>query len=237
MIIMIDEKCSLFFGNASNCSISPQSPIFSNFCDDLRKKNKLTHLVIQRQVHGVDGIFINDTGTMTPVMCQQDEGDFVITNQANIGVGVLTADCLPIVFYAPKHNIIAVAHAGWRGSIAQIAEKTIEKILKQTTMSPQDLYVYFGPAAKTCCYEVQPDFLPNLERFSYRDKLITMRNKKLFFDVALLNRLQLIDLGINPCQINEEYQVCTICNPQYHSYRRCKDDLRQVTMGWIKDKK
>lgn len=234
MIIKIDNNLSIFFGDAVSCPVGPKTPEFNQFCDDLRRKNMLTHIAIGNQVHGTDGIFIQDLTNLAPVNNQQVQADFLITNQQNTGIGILTADCLPIVFYLPKQNIIAVTHAGWRGSVARIAEKTINTMLKYKAFKPEELMIYFGPAARTCCYEVQQNFLPNIQQFGYRDRLIVKSNNKLFFDVALLNALQLIDLGISPKQINREYNLCTICNTTYHSYRRSAPTERQITMAWTR---
>src|SRR5690242_19709971 len=116
MIINIDNQCSIFFGDTTTCPVGyKQEEQFRNFCTTtLRKNLNISNLILPYQVHGAYGWNITDVNQLSsPVMIREREGDFLITNQPDVGIGVLTADCLPIIFYAPKKNIIAVAHGGW----------------------------------------------------------------------------------------------------------------------------
>ena len=136
----------------------------------------------------------------------------------------------------PKHHVLAVAHAGWRGSVMSIAIKTIELMRQHHKILPQDLLIFFGPSAKSCCYTVGKEFVEHLEPFDYKDKLLTKREGKIFFDNPLLNKLQLIDLGISPSQIDTSHNHCTICNLRFHSYRRTaqKESYKvQPTLAWF----
>ena len=86
-------------------------------------------------------------------------------------IGVLTADCLPIIFYDTKNHVAACIHAGWRSAIAEIVTKVVQMMFEKFKFAPEDLQIYFGPCAKTCCYQVQPDFLQNLTNFKFKTKL------------------------------------------------------------------
>ena len=83
-------------------------------------------------------------------MLEVREGDFLITNQPGMGIAVLTADCLPIIFYVPQHNFVAAAHARWRASIAGIGIKVLENFNQQYNLDLSQVQVYFGPAARSC---------------------------------------------------------------------------------------
>ena len=72
------------------------------------------------------------------------KGDAIITNQPNIALGILTADCAPILFYDPKINMIAAAHAGWRGAYKQITKKIIKFYIKKGS-NINNLQVSIGP--------------------------------------------------------------------------------------------
>lgn len=244
MITKIDNNCSIFFGNASMFPIGYKAPEFKNFCEDLRKKLGLDHLVIQNQLHGIDGWYINNR-TLLPnrISFQERDGDFLITNQPMVGIGVLTADCLPIIFYAPSIPVIAIAHAGWRGSVANICKTVIEQIKQHhPLLNLNDIQIYFGPSAGACCYEVKDDFLHNPLILNFakstfkHNNIIHSRDGKKFFDNTLLNKIYLIECGIKPEHIHTEYNLCTICNRQFHSYRRSCDKpqaMRQSSIVWL----
>ncbi|MBS0656020.1 MAG: peptidoglycan editing factor PgeF [Verrucomicrobia bacterium] len=236
MIVTLDERCSIFFGDKSTSPISHKSAQHKNFCEDLRQQLGLSHLVRQYQVHKADGWNIESMSQLTsPVMLEEREGDFLITNQPGVGIAVLTADCLPIIFYAPQHHLVAAAHAGWRGSIAGIAVKVLASFTEQYGLDLSQVQVHFGPAARACCYEVQQDFLDALPLDA--EPFIVSRGGKYFFDNSLFNKQQLISFGILPENINDHYNLCTMCNHQFCSYRRSteKQEFKaQTTVVWLR---
>lgn len=237
MIVQPSSSCQIFFGDAASCPVSRKSDDFALYSQQLATTHNLSHVIFLNQTHSTQGTVITRTTLpKQPVTLFQAEGDYIITNQPHVGIGTLTADCLPIVFYAPKHNTIAVAHAGWKGSVAGIAPKIVMQLQNEHGIQPSEVHVYFGPAAKPCCYEVQDDFLAQLEPFACKGQLVTTRDNKKFFDNALLNKQLLMGAGVPPSNIITEHNICTICNPQYHSYRRAKhSDFCQTTMVWLKD--
>jgi len=178
----------------------------------------LKHLVVLKQTHSDVGYYISSNAMLEPYSL---EGDFLITNVPRCGIGVNTADCLPIIFYDTIHHALAIAHAGWLGTIQEIAKKTFRAMQAQHTTQPEDLEIFFGPSAKPCCYEVQKDFVEKLTHSSqHATHVISAHEKKLYCDVPLLNQLQLQELGIKKEHINYTYNLCTICSPQLCSYRR-----------------
>jgi YfiH family protein len=237
MVITVDQTCRILFGDATTNDVHHKTPDFLQVLASTKQQLNLNKLVFQHQVHGLDGRYLNDKSLPSDeIEFFKTDGDLLITNQPNLGIGVLTADCLPIVFYAPKHHVLAVAHAGWRGSVMGIAVRTIELMRQHHKILPQDLLIFFGPSAKCCCYAVGKEFAEHLEPFDYKDKLLTKREGKLFFDNPLLNKLQLIDLGISPSQIDTSNNHCTICNLRFHSYRRTaqKESYKvQPTLAWL----
>jgi polyphenol oxidase len=238
MQISINKNIRVFMGDATTLPLNIQSPELEQYCDKLRKKLQLEYLVFQDQSHGTNGWIITTKEQLTqPTICFDREGDYLITDQPNIGIGVRTADCLPIVFYAEKHNVIAVAHAGWRGSVAGIGPIVVKRLQQEFSIQPHEIHALFGPAAKLCCYQVTQEFRAHLSPFAYKDRLITERNGKLFFNNSLLNQLQLEAAGIPAANINQSYNHCTICNTQYHSYRRATNKENycvQPTIVWLK---
>lgn len=238
MFINIDAHCFIFFGDASSCPVSFKDPHFKSFCDHLRQNLHLEKLALLHQVHGIDGWYIKDKNELKePVVCNERDGDFLITNQQEIGIGVSTADCLPIIFYEPHNKLIAVAHAGWRGSVANICSTVLDNMDRGNMINRSGIHVYFGPAARSCCYEVKQDFIEQNKHLNLKDPIISKQNTRHFFDNTLLNKRFLIECGIKPENINTEYNLCTICNHKYHSYRRQQSKgnyQSQTTVAWLK---
>src|SRR5262249_40487911 len=81
-------------------------------------------------------------------------GDALLTNQPGILLSVRTADCVPILFVDPARHVIAAVHAGWRGSLQRIAEKTVGEMRRALHSQPEELLAAIGPSIRACCYEV-----------------------------------------------------------------------------------
>ncbi len=81
-------------------------------------------------------------------------GDASITNVPNVLVSVQTADCVPILLVDPVKRAVAAIHAGWRGTLARIAEKSVGRMIQEFGSNPANLIVAIGPAIGPCCYEV-----------------------------------------------------------------------------------
>ncbi len=167
-----------------------------------------------------------------------EDADALITTEKNIKLAVYTADCLPIVFYDKISEKVAIAHAGWQGTASQISLQVLKHF-----NNIKDVKVYIGPSAKSCCYKIDALFLEKLftcELFTCEvDKNIikkcTEKRDALYFNLQLCNILQMQNYGILNKNINLKYNICTICNLSYCSYRREKNNLnRQLTIASLK---
>lgn len=181
----------------------------------LKKQMPLEDLMFLRQVHGIAGMRAVEPLPRPFAV----EGDYLITNN-KIAVGVMTADCLPIVFYDPKNHAAAIAHAGWRGSVADIGRVTLQVMNKEFGTHPESVEIFFGPSIKQCCYQVSPEFASNLQGSGLEHQVMRMQNADLFFDLPQFNELQLIKAGVQPAAINRDYNLCTACDHRFFSYRR-----------------
>jgi YfiH family protein len=237
VIVVIHKQSAyaIFFGDAQSCSVERGVPEYNDFCKKIVSKIDCKQLVIQHQIHGTDGQYIDKNTLLSSPVSLELEGDYLITDVPGIAIGILTADCLPVVFYDKRNQVVAVAHAGWKGSFGEIVIKTIKHMHERHACKPEDLQIFFGPAAGVCCYQVQEDFLRNMPRLGWQDKVVVRQNEKIFFNLSLFNKLLLVDIGITPAQIDTSYNHCTICNHAYHSNRRNGHArLVQLTAVWLK---
>lgn len=189
-----------------------------------------TRLVFLRQTHSDVGVVV------TPEALAQlnpfaHEGDFLITDQKHVGLGVMTADCLPVALHDPVKQVVGIVHAGWRGVAHQIVVKAIKAMIDTYGTQAYDVRVLFGPSARACCYEVSPDFWQQFTHGQYeKKKYIQERAGKLFFDLPALVVVQLCALGVPLESINKNYNLCTIENENYFSHRRQQENAGRQMM-------
>jgi polyphenol oxidase len=87
------------------------------------------------------------------------KGDASSTNHPGLLLAIQTADCVPILLVDPKKRAVAAIHAGWRGTLARIAQKTVGQMQFEFGSKPSDLLAAIGPSIGPCCYEVAADFV------------------------------------------------------------------------------
>jgi YfiH family protein len=111
-------------------------------------------LITCHQIHS------NEVVTVHEPWQQQDapKADGVVTDQPNISLGILTADCLPVLFADRKKPIIGAAHAGWKGAFTGVLENTIAAM---KGLGASDIACAIGPAISQVSYEVGPEFYEN----------------------------------------------------------------------------
>ena len=94
----------------------------------LQKLLGIECLTFLKQIHSTNGLVVIHDYIAIPSFTH--EGNFLITSVPSIGLGVMTADCLPLIINDPVHNVIAVVHAGWKGTVNNIAITVIKKNAK-----------------------------------------------------------------------------------------------------------
>ncbi len=157
-----------------------------------------------------------------------ESGDGYVTGERGVVLGIKTADCVPILFEAEKDGkIIAVGavHAGWRGTVAGIAGKCVERLCGEFGCEPKDIRAAIGPCIHKCCYEVSGDLYGEVakglnEEIARRFVLPSGKVEgKFYCDLVGINRELLIYHGI--CADNiDVVDECTCCNPEkYFSHR------------------
>ncbi len=161
------------------------------------------------QVHG-DKVEVAESALTFP------DTDGLLTRSGNLLLLISIADCVPVLLFDRKLKVAAAVHSGWKGTVKNIAGKSIDLMCNELNSSPEDVVAFIGPSAGVCCYEVGEDVA---EYFSPRFLRSTSRAGKSKLDLKLAIASQLIERGIPKGNI-ELSSYCSICNPNFHSFRR-----------------
>jgi YfiH family protein len=192
-------------------SYSISNAIFTNSKDgsisEVLNKLKFKEFSEMHQTHSDYFLKIDSAGTFN--------SDALVTSKKNLPLVVKTADCLPIL--ATDGELVAAIHAGWRGLQNKIIEKSTNNFSKE------NLKVVVGPHAQSCCYEIKDDVAVYFENF------IEFRNGRKYLSMKDFVKQY---FGTNKIE-NEVSEICTICNPDYFSYRENGTKKRQFGLIWI----
>ncbi len=165
-------------------------------------------IIKQKQIHTDNIVFINNQN-------YSGESDAMFTNKTTYCLSVSIADCVAILIYDKKNNIISAVHSGWKGTKLNIIGKTINKLQEQFNSKAEDLLFYISPSASVDNYEVGDEFLYFFPGY------VISKNGKYFFDNKSAVLDQILSLNIDPSQI-EISDLDTISNENLHSFRRDK---------------
>lgn len=127
------------------------------------------------------------------------EGDALVTFRRHTPIGVVTADCVPILIYAPDVEAVAAIHAGWRGTIGRIVDTTVE-VLKAHGASPSEMSVIFGPSILAPHYEVSPELADDFTAAGFGDFVCRPgpAGSRPHLDLQGVNARLLLDRGVRP---------------------------------------
>ena len=168
---------------------------------------------------------------------QQLKGDALITAVPGLVVAVQTADCVPILLADPRRRVVAAVHAGWRGTLARIAQKTVGRMPMLHGTRPADVVAALGPGVGRCCYPVGLEVVQKFHALFANarewfegpfDQLTTDDTPNPLqwlnrmppghqpppptanLDLIAANRWQLVDAGLKPRNISDT-GLCTVC--------------------------
>jgi len=166
------------------------------------------------------------------------EGDALWTEVPGTGVGVHTADCVPILLAHRKIPVAAAVHAGWRGLAAGIVEETVRVLAARFgDAALGEVVAAAGPCARGCCYEIGEETAEALRGLPGEASLLSRGRApgKWTADLQGFTLAALRGAGI-PAGQTEAAGPCTICSPRFHSFRREKSaTARQLSFLYIRD--
>ncbi len=163
-----------------------------------------------------------------------DDIDGAVCDQAGLPILLHFADCVPIMIFDPRRKLLAVLHAGWRGTASGITTKGVKMLMDRFRCQKQDLVAAIGPAIGSCCYPTGKDVAAKLSQtVSEAAALVLIREGNPHPDLQAFNAMQLLDLGIENIDV---CSFCTCCNPEiFYSHRQSGGSTgRQGAIACIK---
>jgi polyphenol oxidase len=206
-------------------------------------KNKPWPLITLRQIHSD---LIHVVRSRKPDLLKTPlAGDGLITNLSGIALGILTADCFPVLLVDTRRKAVGAFHAGWRGTVKRIVEKGVGAMRLEFGSRAEDIHAAIGPGIQNCSFEVgeeveeafhtQFDYAADLfhsvqESDAVRERypMLFMNQRapghgdpciKLHLDLREANRRQLLAVGVPEANITA-LKDCTVCSPRkFFSHR------------------
>jgi YfiH family protein len=155
-----------------------------------------------------------------------EEADGLLTDQPGLTLATFHADCVPLFFYDPVRKAAAVAHAGWRGTLAGIGKAVVAEMRRRFGSRPGDLAAAIGPAIGPCCFEVDPPLAETFLRDLPEAAGLVWPGRpgrpghpaKFFLDLWEINRAALGRAGVGQVEVA---RLCTHCREDlFFSHRR-----------------
>ncbi len=159
------------------------------------------------QVHSADYVFTRTPRDGKPYT----KADIILTDDPGVTLFMRFADCVPIMLVDPEHHAVALAHAGWLGTIRGAALAAFAALQKHCGSKAENIYAGLGPSIGPDHYEVGEDVLDQYRVAfpEHVDELFIRRDEKFFLDLWSANQFQLQSAGIERIEVA---RICTACN-------------------------
>jgi YfiH family protein len=170
-----------------------------------------TSLFDSRLVHGSHALVAEEPRPLSQSVAE--DADIIMTRNPDVSLFMRYADCLPLLFYDPQQHAIALAHAGWKGTVQKVASKTVSELAAHFNSQAGDLIVAIGPGICAEHYEVGDMVINDVEK-NFGEKapsLLPKVNGSTYFDLVAANTLALKEAGVS--QI-ETAGLCTYADTQ-----------------------
>lgn len=175
-------------------------------------------LIIPRQTHTTNVRVVTDGTTGEELM----EVDAVVTDLKGYCLCVSTADCVPVLLYDKEKQVVAAVHAGWRGTVGRIVEKTLAVMKTQYDTTGKDVVACIGPSISLEAFEVGDEVYEAFAEAGFDMSRIAQKYAKWHLDLWEANRLHLLAEGVK----EENIKVAGIC-----TYNHCDDFFSARRLG------
>ena len=180
-------------------------------------------VVWMRQVHGADAAVVD-----SPSATALADVDALATKTPRLALGVLVADCVPVILADDRAGVVGVAHAGRRGVADGVITAAVDA-MRRLGATPDQMHVILGPGICGRCYEVSPAIQQSVVT-RVPNAATSTRDGAPGLDLAAGIRQQLHDLGVRHIDVDER---CTVEDPALFSYRRNGTTGRQAGVVWL----
>ncbi len=173
-----------------------------------------SHLATVHQTHSADVLVVDG-----PVAAPRPKCDAMVSAQSGVALGILTADCQPVLFADSKAGVVGAAHAGWKGALGGVLEATLDA-MERLGADRSQINAVIGPSISQRAYEVGPEFLdqfidadPEYSRF-----FANGAGDRMMFDLPSFGLYRLRQAGVRQAIWTGH---CTYSDPdRFYSYRR-----------------
>lgn len=206
-----DDNIKIAFTNRSVDAKSSED--MKNFADKYGFNHN--NIVYNTQVHGADVRIVLSKADITD---NGKEADGLITSLQATPLLIFTADCVPVIFYDKQQGVVALAHAGWRGTYANIAGKMVNIMIDKYSCKTENIKVIIGPSVSVDNYEVSHDLIEKFAVLEVQD-YYKENGGKYYLDLWQLNKELLKKCGI----LEDNIKIIDFCtvrdNDKFFSYR------------------
>jgi YfiH family protein len=230
-------------GGVSSGAFESMNVGFSTGDSDANVKRNIEIMAERLGINVYDIVETNQTHTNTvKYVTEQHKGrvfgettfkdvDGIYTDKKNLALMSFHADCTPVFFYDPIKKVIALAHAGWRGTLLNIVGIMVRALVNDFNSDPKDIKIAIGPSLGSCCFEVDKDvadmFLDENKEFI---KYMEIKEPKYHFNLWEINKYLLMKEGIKEENI-EISGICTKCNNDMFFSHRGQGGKRGLLSG------
>lgn len=192
-----------FMLQGSTCSYSEntgasEEEVLNNYKLVAQSQNAIT-VCVCNQVRGGDVVVLNEPWTYAT----RPLADAIITAKRSIVIGVLTADCVPVILYDESNQVIATIHCGWQGVLSSIIGNTLKKFKE---LSDGRVFAIIGPSIQVESYEVGGELRDDFVRYDFEAGRFFYeagdfsQSGKFYFDLSGFVRYQLLSHGVEVVQ-------------------------------------
>jgi polyphenol oxidase len=159
--------------------------------------------------------------------------DAMITDESDILLVQYFADCVPLYFVDSVTGALGLAHAGWKGTVVDIARETLRRMTESYGTNPADVKAAVGPSIGSCCYEVDETVIRHVRPIADTEGVLTpTSDDRARLDLKELNRHLMIKAGILPSSI-EMSTWCTGCRTDLFFSHRKENGSTGRMMSWL----
>ncbi len=196
--------------------------------DDLHnvyENRRRAFLTLERDPASIfDSWLVHDTGVIyvdapRDLTLKPPQADILITHRPDVTLFMRYADCVPLLLYDPVQQVIAVAHAGWLGTVRNVVQATLEAMHRRYGTNPKQVRAAIGPSIGPDHYEIGADVIERVRSAfpEQASQVLIARGDRVYFDLWEANRLQLEAAGVQEIEVA---RLCTACHLEdWYSHR------------------